>query len=253
MCLELCAHLVKLAENIRHRLFHRQIITAAIRTGRHRQWQRRANTRDDIFALGVDQILAIEGVFASRRVSGEGNTGGAVIPHIAEHHGLDIHRRAPACRNAVEPAIGGRARIHPAVEHGTDGAPQLVMRVLREWPAGLFLDNRHVGGDKRFQIVACQTSVIKDATAKLQLLEFVLEQPVINLHHDIGIHLDEAAIAVIGKALVIGAPGQPRNRVVIQPEIEHRIHHPRHRGARTGAHQDKKRVWRNPRPVAWPV
>ena len=118
------------------------------------------------------------------------------------------------------------------------------MRVLREWPAGLFLDNRHVGGDKRFQIVACQTSVIKDATAKLQLLEFVLEQPVINLHHDIGIHLDEAAIAVIGKALVIGAPGQPRNRVVIQPEIEHRIHHPRHRGARTRAHRDQKRVFR---------
>jgi hypothetical protein len=64
----------------------------------------------------------------------------------------------------------------------------------------------------------------------------------INAQHDIGIHLDKAAVGVIGKPRIAGFGGQPFHRFIIQTEIEHRIHHPRHGGTRTGAHRYQQRI-----------
>ena len=93
------------------------------------------------------------------------------------------------------------------------------MRVLREWPAGLLRDDRLVGADKLFEIITCKPGIVKDAASQFQLLQLILEQPVINLHHDIGIHLDEPAVAVIGKALVIGAARQALDGLVLQAKV----------------------------------
>ncbi len=49
--------------------------------------------------------------------------------------------------DVVEAAIGDGAVVHPAGEHGADGAPELVLRLLRERPADLLLDGLLVERD----------------------------------------------------------------------------------------------------------
>ena len=55
----------------------------------------------DVFALGVDQIFAVENFLAGRRIARESNAGRARLAHVAEDHRLNVHRRAPIVRNAV--------------------------------------------------------------------------------------------------------------------------------------------------------
>ena len=123
MGLELRAHSIQLTEHLWHRLFHRQLGLASGLAGGLGQRQRRADAGDDVLALGVDQIFPVKAVLAGRRVTCEGNAGGTVVAHIAKDHGLHIHRRPPGGRNVVQPAIGGGAGIHPAVEDGPNGPP----------------------------------------------------------------------------------------------------------------------------------
>ena len=65
---------------------------------------------------------------------------------------------------------------------------------------------------------------------------------VADAEHDVGIHGDEAAIAVIGEAAVAGFLRQRLDGLVVEAEIEHGIHHARHRGARAGAHRHQQRI-----------
>ena len=74
---------------------------------------RRANARHHILALRIDQIFAVKFIFAGGRVARKGHAGGAVLAHIAKHHGLHIDRRAPIIGNGVNAAIGARARAIP--------------------------------------------------------------------------------------------------------------------------------------------
>ena len=54
----------------------------------------------------------------------------------------------------------------------------------------------------------------------------------LHAEHDIAVHLDKAAVGIIGKAFVARRLGEPGNRVGIEAEIEHRVHHAGHGGAR---------------------
>ena len=63
------------------------------------------------------------------------------------------------------------------------------------------------------------------------VLEDVLEDAVVDAENDVGIHLDEAAIAVVGEAGIAGARGEPFDGAVVEAEVEDRVHHARHRGA----------------------
>src|SRR3546814_475633 len=87
-----------------------------------------------------DLELAVEHVLAGRGVTGEGDAGGTVAAHIAEHHGLDVDRGAPAFGDAVELAVDDGALVHPGAEHRADGAPELVARVLGKGLPGLLAD-----------------------------------------------------------------------------------------------------------------
>ena len=122
------------------------------------------------------------------------------------------------------------------------------MRFLRKNAAAFLKHNLFVGIDEGFEMITGQPGVIEHATAKLQLFEGILKQAVIDLHHHIGIHLDEAAVAVIGKAFVIGPSGKSGDGGVVQAEIQDRVHHSRHRGTRAGPHRDQKRVFRIGKP-----
>ena len=60
--------------------------------------------------------------------------------------------------------------------------------------------------------------------------------------HHIRIHGDEAAIAVIGEAAVAGQFGERFDGLVVEAEIEHGVHHARHRGAAAGTHRHQQRI-----------
>ena len=164
------------------------------------------------------------------------------LAHVAEHHRLHVDGGAPFGGNVVEPAIGDRARVHPGREHRADRAPELVLGVLRERLARQLRDLRLVVDDDLAPIVGGKVGVERLALAILELLEDLLEIVALDLQHDVRIHLDEAAIAVVGETLVARGLGQRQHGLVVEAEIEHRIHHPGHRRPGPRTHGDQQRI-----------
>ena len=74
-------------------------------------------------------------------------------------------------------------------------------------------------------------------------IENILKIMVCDAEHDIAVHLDKAAVAVPGKTLVAGFLSQTVDCVIIQAKVQNRIHHPRHRHTRPGAHRNQQRVF----------
>ena len=93
-----------------------------------------------------------------------------------------------------------------------------------------------VGGD--------QFGVERDAAVALHVFEDVLEMVMLHAEHDVAVHLDEAAVAVIGEARVAAAPDQALHRDVVEAEVEDGVHHAGHGGAGAGADRDQQRVVR---------
>ena len=101
----------------------------------------RADTGHHVFALGVDQVFAVELVFAVAGVAGEGHAGGGVVAHVAKDHGLHVDRGAPVIGDLFDAAILHGALAVPAHEDRADAAPQLLLGLLGEGRAQHFLDH----------------------------------------------------------------------------------------------------------------
>ena len=129
-----------------------------------------AQARDHVFTLRVQQELAEEFVGASGWVAREHNAGGAVVAAIAEHHGLDRDGGTPSVGNIVEAPIGDGARVLPRTEHGGDGAPKLLMQILRERPLLLGLDQRLEAGDDLGPVLGLKLRVKLEAFERLVVL-----------------------------------------------------------------------------------
>ena len=226
----------------RHRHFHRRVVIAHLLAHRLGQALRRADAGDYVLALGVDQVFAVIAGITGRGVTGEGHTGGRSLTHIAEHHGLDIDRRAPARRNVVQAAIGLGAIGHPGAENGANGTPELLARIGREITAQLAGSSGLVLTHNADPVIRAQLGVEGVVIIVLEAVENVLEDGVIHAQDNVGIHLDEAAITVIGEAAIARELGQPLGGFVIQTQIEHRIHHARHRGAGARPDRNQKRI-----------
>ena len=104
---------LQFSEGARQRRLHRRLVGARLLARFFGDLLRRADAGDHVLALRVDEELAVELVLAGRGVAGEGDAGCRCRAHVAEHHGLDVNRGAPALRDAVQAAIGDRALVHP--------------------------------------------------------------------------------------------------------------------------------------------
>ncbi len=144
----------------------------------------------------------------------------------------------------MEAAVGDRALVHPAAEHRADRAPELILDVLRERLAEFVEDDLLEAVDHGAPVGGGEVGVVLDADVALGVVQHVLEQVAFDAQHDVGIHLDEAAVAVVGEAFVVRALRETEHGGVVEAEIEDGVHHSRHRGARTRAHRDQKRVLR---------
>ena len=228
MAFELVGVSLELGEDRRHRRFERNLLEAGGVACGLGDRLRRANAGDDVFALRIDEIFAVELAHAGRRIAREGDAGRRLRAHIAKHHRLNIDRGAPAFGNVVQAAIDDGAIIHPGGKHRLDRAPQLLARILRKALArGLFDDRLVLRGDLA-PIVGRQLRIEREALALLDSLQRFLELVMFDAEHDAGIHFDEASVAVPGEAFVAGIARERFHGLVVETEIEHRVHHPGH-------------------------
>ncbi len=81
-----------------------------------------ADAGHDIFALGVDQEVAVGLVLARGSVAGEAHAGAGVVVAVTEHHGLHRDRGAQVVADPLACAVGNGASTVPALEDGLDRA-----------------------------------------------------------------------------------------------------------------------------------
>ena len=201
-----------------------------------------ADAGHDVLALRVDEEVAVRLVLAGGRVAREADTGAAVVVAVAEHHRLHVHRGAEIVADALTDPIRDGAGAVPAPEHGLDGALELHQRVLRERLPGLAAHDVLVPIAQPAQRLGRDVGVAIDIVPFLRRLEQPVELLAIEVEHDAAVHRDETAVRVVRETFVVGLLGKPADRLVVQPEIEDGVHHPRHRELRTRAHAHEQRI-----------
>ena len=209
---------------------------------------RRAHAGDHVLTLGVDEELAVELLLAAGGVAREAHAGAGLLAGVAVDHRLHVDRRAPVVGDVVHAPVGDGAVVAPAAEDGADGAPELRARVVREVAAGALLDRRLERGDELLEVVGGELGVEGDALGLLHRLEALLEHVALVValglaaEHDVAVHADEAAVAVVGEPGVAGGADHALHGLVVEAEVEDRVHHARHAGAGAGAHAEQQRV-----------
>src|ERR1700694_440201 len=197
---------------------------------------------DDVFALGVRQVIAIEDFLTGVGIAREGHAGAGVVAHVAEDHGLHVDRGAQVMRDLVEVAVIGGALVVPGGEHGLDGLAQLLQRIVRERLAALFENDVLEFFEKLLELLRLELRIGLDLGLFLGELEPLLELFSLDAEHDFAEHLREAAICVKGEPAVIGELRQAFQRLRIEAEVENGVHHARHRKLGARAHRHQQRV-----------
>jgi hypothetical protein len=234
--LELGGRLLQLAVYVGHLLAQR------------RDGLRRPHPGDDVFALGVGEVFAVEARLARGRVAGKGDARARVVAQVAEHHRLDVGRGAPLIRDVVYLAVGDGARVVPRREDRPYGPPQLLARVVWKVDALAFLHRFFEEADQLPQVVGAQLDVEVDAAVILEGLYYLLERVDVvfrlglQAQDDVAVHLDEAPVRVVRRPRVPHLARQAGDGLVVQADVEDGVHHPRHRNPRAGPHRQQQRL-----------
>ena len=203
---------------------------------------RGADAGHHVFALRVDQELAVERLLAGGRVAREAHARGRRLAQVAEHHGLHVDGGAQVVRNAVHLAIVLGAIVEPGAEHGVARHGELLHGVLRERFAGLLLHQLFVIDDDGLQVFRGQVGIELGADFLLAAVEDGVEIVLLDIQHHVAEHLDEAAIAVLREARIAAAALVRDHGLVVQAEVQDRVHHAGHGELRAGADADQQRV-----------
>jgi len=207
---------------------------------------RRADAGHDVFALRVDQVFAHRGFVARRAVARERHAGAGLVAHVAVDHRADVDGRAEQARHLVDLAVLDRALAVPAAEHGVDGGEQLLERILREGLLDLLHVDLLVDLAQFLELVGRQVGVFLRAVLLLQLghrhFEIMVRQAGRRAHDHVAEHVDEAAVAVPARARVARAFDEAEHRLVVEAEVEDRVHHARHGDRRARTDGDQQRI-----------
>ena len=204
--------------------------------------RRSTDTGNDILALSIDQVLAHQLLLAGSGVTGESNAGAGAHAGVTEGHLLHVDSGAPLVGDLVHLTIHIGAGVVPRAENGLDGADQLLLRVLRELLALLLEVDLLELLDQLLQIIGSQVDVLRNTLALLHGVDALLKEALAQLHDNIRVHLDEAAVAVVGKAGVVGLLGQTLNSLIVQAEVQDGIHHAGHGLTSTGTDRNQQGV-----------
>ncbi len=188
----------------------------------------RADARHHVLALGVGQELGVEAPLARAGVAGEADARPRRLAEIAEDHRHHGDRRAPVGGDAVDAPVLHRLLGEPRLEDGVDGQPELLARILGEGRPRPFGHQVLVGlGRAR----AARRPAPRDrshAEPPLDRRQVLLEYLALDVEHHVAEHRDEASVAIPGEARVAGAGGQALDRLVVETEVEHGLHHAGH-------------------------
>ena len=201
-----------------------------------------ADARDDVLALRVHQEVAVRLVLAGGSVAGEADTGARVLVTVAEHHCLDVDRRAELVADLLANAVCDGTRAVPAAEHRLDRPSELLCGILRERLAGLLGDDLLVGLAQVLQGGCRDVGIGPGSGLRLRGLERVLEFLPVDPEHDPAVHGDEPAVRVVGEPLVLRRGRKSLHTPVIETEVQDGVHHSRHRELRTGTDRNEKWV-----------
>ena len=228
--LELLADILELLEDVGHNLLHLR--------NRHRS----ADAGDDVFALRVHEKLTHKFSLARRGIARKGDARAGLVVKVSERHHLDVDGGAPAVGNVVVAAVDIGAGVVPAAEHGLDRLEKLLLRVGREVLADLSLVLGLELTRKFLKIVGGKFDVELNALLLFHFVDELFKILLTDLHNDVGEHLDKAAVAVPRPAGVLRLRGERLDDLLVETEVENRIHHTRHRRARAGADRNEKRI-----------
>ena len=162
-----------------------------------------------------------------------------VSPRLPYTIALHVDRGSQHVVDIIDTAIVLGSVVLPGAENGVARHDELIMRILREVALDMLLNDFLVFFDNFLQCFGIETGI------KLYLFLFLLgvedfvEGRLWNLQHHVAEHLDQTAVGIIGKARVVAAFRQGLDAVIVQAEIENRIHHARHGKLRTRANADQ--------------
>ena len=101
------------------------------------QMERRADARDHVFALRVDEEVTEENLLASGRVAREANAGARIVSGIAKYHLDYVDGSAEEGGNFFDAAVGDGFFAHPGFKDRANRAPELFLGIFGERLAGL--------------------------------------------------------------------------------------------------------------------
>ena len=205
---------------------------------------RRPDAGYHVFALCVDQEFTVEDIFSRRRVSGEGNAGAGIIPFVSEHHGLYVDSSSQILRDVVQFSVQDRPVISPGTEDRFDGFHQLLLRILREFASENLYVQFFVSLNNILQIFSLQVNIELCADFCLLAVKNLVELLHRDFHYNIAEHLQKSSVAVIGKSFIICLLRQRDDSLVIQTEVQNRIHHARHGDRRSGTNGNQQGILR---------
>ncbi len=90
------------------------------------------NAGNDVFALGVNQVVAVEFLFAVCGVTRERNARSGGVTLVAENHGLNVYGSTQIIGDLVLLAVENSARIIPAAKYRFNSKLKLDIRALGE-------------------------------------------------------------------------------------------------------------------------
>ena len=207
------------------------------------------DTGHHVFALRVHEEFTVEFLLACSRVTREGDAGTGFFTRVAEHHGLYIDGGTPFGRNIVLAAVNDSPVIVPGAEYGTDGALQLFPRAFREFLAHAVLDEFLETGNEFLQVVGSQFRIFDFGFAMAFYLDLgnggfkgvmIFSGGFLHSENDVAVHLNKTAVAVPSETGIAGSLGKGCNTLVIQAEIQNRIHHAGHGFASSGTDSHEK-------------
>ena len=205
-------------------------------------WLRCADTRYNVFTLCVYQELTEDLVLTVHRASCKCNAGAGILTGISEYHGLNVYCRSQGCGNVIQLSVQNCSFVIPGTEYRLNRLHQLILRILWELSAQFCFYQFLVSFNDDFQILCLQINVILSAHFLLAAVKDLIEFGLRDFHYDVTEHLNETSVAVVSKTLVAGLGSQALYGIVIQSQVQNRVHHSRHGNRCAGTNGNQKRI-----------
>ena len=208
-----------------------------------------SDTGNNVFALCIDKVFAVEYVFTGSSVAGKCNSGCRSITHIAEYHCLNVYGSTPFFGYLVHSSVIYCAFVHPAVEYGAYCTPQLFPRVIGEFFARSLLNSNLEELYKFLQVVYVEFGIEFYTFLFLNFIHYLFERVDVGFafgfhsQHHIAVHLHETSVRVPCKAGISCFYSYTFSNFLRDTEVEDGVHHTGHGYTGTRTYRNKQRIF----------